>query len=241
MSRCTPLARFCVLILAVLLFLQSLRALFPLALFQPGLWWGTTTQLGIAVHIILLFLVPLTTPLLVRLLGEARTLKVALGGLALLRLLAQFAPNEGVRIVVISGAIACALWALSLGLRYVRSSGDGARFAVGLLLAFALDAVLNGAFYTWDYLWQQNLAATAVASAVSIVLLISTHLSAVQDDNVQGAVQPRAVWMLAPFFALHVTCLSNVAFVASNTGWGVPLATGLVLAGSAIGLVVGVQ
>lgn len=241
MTRLMPVARFCVPVLAILLFLQSLRALFPLAIFQQGLWWGTTTQAGIAAHIILLFIAPFTAPLLARLLGEARALRFALAGVVLMRLLAQVAPDEVARLTAVSGAIICALWALPLGLRYVQSERDRSGFAVGVLLAFALDATLNAAFYTWDYLWQLDVVAVVLALIVSLALLGCVYVARFESSAGQAKLSLRTVWVLAPLFALHVTYLSNVAFVASNTGGRIEWAAALVLLGCALGLMAGLR
>jgi endonuclease/exonuclease/phosphatase family metal-dependent hydrolase/uncharacterized membrane protein len=241
MTRLIPAARFFVTVLAILLFLQSLRALFPLAIFQQGLWWGTTTQLGIAAHIILLFITPFTAPLLAWLFGDVRALRFALAGLALMRLLAQLAPDEVVRLTAVSGVIICALWGLHLGLRYIQSERDRGGFAIGVLLAFVLDATLNTAFYTWDYLWQSTSVAVALAIILSLALLVCVYLARFDQSAARANVSLRAVWMLAPLFALHVTYLSNVAFIASNTGWRIELGATLAFIGCALGLLGGAR
>ncbi|MDX2140200.1 MAG: endonuclease/exonuclease/phosphatase family protein [Chloroflexota bacterium] len=226
------LTRFALIALSAICLLQTIRAIFPLAIFQPGLWYDTTSEIMVAAHLFTLFAVGFVAPVLARLFGWRGALLFAGGGLAFARLAMQFAPNEGIMLLLASAAIASAWLLLPLALQHFASE-ETIWFPLAVITGFIIDSALNAAFFTWDYVWQPGLAGTGVAFVIAIALLVALHFSTRTTPAQPSAFQWGAYLLLAPFFALHITFLTNTAFVAALTGLNVPAASALVLLSSA--------
>ncbi len=227
-----------VLVLSATLGLQVVRALFPLITFHPDM-----PPLNMGLHIVVVFLTPFLTPLFAHWLKPQRLLFLTLGGLAVCRLALQFTPSADLSLALATVAAMLALMALPLGVAQVRSAGQagGSLLAVGLILALALDTALTSAFLTWDYIWQRNIPALLLALTLTGLLILAIWRQRSKDEEAArespwGNSLPVALW--GPFFVLQMLLLQNVACVASAMGLSLPLASTLVLIGTALAVLV---
>ena len=215
--------------------LQVFRVLFPLAYDQGE----RTTFVRAGLITVAVFASPLLAPLFRRILGPRGSLAVAVGGLAVLRVVLQWLQGASWEVTVAATALAMiGLTLLLAALR--RDSREGARrFARGLLLGLAVDTGLRGVFATWDYAWQPGSVPLGLSGALSgltvavLVWLLGRGLR-VSREATLGRVLPVA--LAGPFLLLHLMFLQSPAFVAS--GGDVPLwaAVAVVLVGDALGL-----
>jgi endonuclease/exonuclease/phosphatase family metal-dependent hydrolase len=227
---------FTLVALSIVCLLQTIRAIFPLAIFQPGLWYDTTSELTVAIHLLSLFAAGFLAPLLARLIGGRGALLFAGGGLALARLAMQFAPNESIMLLLASAAIASAWLLLPLALQRFANE-QTIHFPLAIIAGFVLDSALNAAFFTWDYVWQPGLAGTSVALVIAIALLVALHFITRTIPAQPLSFQWGAYLLLAPFFALHITFLTNTAFIAALSRLNVPAASVLILLASAASII----
>jgi endonuclease/exonuclease/phosphatase family metal-dependent hydrolase len=211
---------------SVTLAAQTLRALFPLVIYTYGAHHGVTEVMRGA-YLMIVFLAPLLAPPLAHLLNARRALTLALGGLALFRLAAQVAPPGDSVLILVTMAAALALIALPLGLRAIGGTAD---LGVGIFWGLALDAALNSAFVTWDYLWQRDLISLISALILSGLALLSLwqQRGALLDLREFKYALPL---LLGPVFLLELLLLANPAYVAARTGFDLPIASALVLLG----------
>ncbi|MCA9903621.1 MAG: endonuclease/exonuclease/phosphatase family protein [Anaerolineae bacterium] len=219
----------------IVAFLQAVRVYLPLTVFHPGLWWRTASEIQLGLLTLVLFCAPLLAPLVTRLLGVRRSLWLAFGGLALMRLALQLASNPHVMHIFAAAAIVCGLLGATLWARHLRSDVVG--FILTVFLGLALDAGLNLTFLTWDYAWQRSLPAILIAFIISAGLVYS--VSVVTRANADRQIVPLSshrLLALAVFLALHVILIHNPAAVASLTGFSLPVAGVVVFACTSVGI-----
>ena len=112
-----------------------------------------------------------------RLLGARRTLALAAGGVAVVRLVLQLVPDALARWLLAPVGVVLFLWFVPLwiGSRGPPSGTRRAGFALALLLGLALDTALHGLFGTWDYAWSLRpvpIALTALLTAAVLFALV---------------------------------------------------------------------
>jgi len=158
-ARCWPTAGL--VALTVILTFESFRVLFPHL-------YGLKEREGLMTVLIAFLAVaaaPFLGPLLARLLKPHRAMALSALLLGAWRLVVQFLDPIAV-VTAIAGAI-LSLVTLTLVLSAPLPGGPGTR-AAGLLGGFALDAVILGAFVSWEPAWQDGVAAAVVgATAVT--------------------------------------------------------------------------
>ena len=217
--------------LTVVLALEGIRVLFPLA-YRLG---ERTSFLSAGYLAFAIFLAPFLAPAIRRWLGVRTALLAAVGGAAAARVAVQFVRPVPLPLAVVETGLA--LLALSLWYERLRAnSGDhGGTFVVALIVGMAVDAALLGLFGTWEPSWQDGPGPVVAAAAVVIALLASTWAaSRLPRPAVPLGPVSAGIWTPAavgPFLMLHVLFLQNVAFTASATTFHLPAALAVVLAG----------
>ncbi|MDH4113787.1 MAG: endonuclease/exonuclease/phosphatase family protein [Actinomycetota bacterium] len=212
---------------------ESVRALFPI-LFDAREDSGAAVAVGIAIAVF--GVGPMIGSALRRSVGTGRAVRISLGALVAGRLAMQLVRPIPVWLVALTVAIGLA--ALALELSSARTRDRAAAFAMALIAGLAVDAVIRGAFSTVEVVWQEELAAAVVTMLVSIALVIAAAVAPGRDGRPESpAMGPTwSVVLLGPFFLLEVLYLQNVAFVTSETGFGLVAGVSIVLIGNALGL-----
>ncbi len=208
-----------------------------------------------ALAALLVYLSPALLAPLVRWWGAGRATVAAVLLLAGFRLVAQLEHGPG--FVVMLGLVLCALSALVLLVDQVARpvdptagvpvgpaagrpgtvlSGGGVPVAVGIALGGALDVAVRGAFGTWDPVWRDGFPGwlyTALAVLALLGLLARTR------RGLRAAALPRGVvrfGVLGLYLALYVLILGSPAFLASQSGLGLPSAVVVLLVGGLLGI-----
>ncbi len=220
--------------LTLTLVLEAARVMFPI-LFDFAEETGRFVLGGGLVALV--FLAPLLTPLLLRLLGLRRAFVAGIALLAALRLLVQVV--HPIPFGLAAATTLVGLVVVTIEVVALMCSGDAGRrsLVAGLLLGLAVDLTLRGAFLGWDHAWQSGnvpLLVTAVlGGAATLVAVVVFPL--LPGDGLASA-RLVAVFAIGPFLLLHVLFLQNLGFVASASGVSMAGATALVLIGDALGL-----
>jgi endonuclease/exonuclease/phosphatase family metal-dependent hydrolase len=129
----------------------------------------------------------------------------------------------------------------------LRGNASVSRYTLGLLGGLALDTAINGAFGTYDTVWQAKLLPvllTLLIFVFQLVLLIgiapaiysvSTKSSAAATGKISLA--QSFTWLaIGPFLFLELVVFQNIPRVATLTGWPLPMAFGLTLLAQLAGL-----
>jgi endonuclease/exonuclease/phosphatase family metal-dependent hydrolase len=211
------------------LFLQVLRVLLPIAFEHfEGDWYALTGLATVAV----IGIGPLLAPLLRRGLGDRRAVLVAVGMLALGRMALQVVGTIPLWLAAATTVFALlAMVLIVLG----GSAGPSPLPVQGLLLGFALDVAVQGAFRTWDPMWQEGavpmLVAVGFGTAALILASRSTPLAETQ-------VSPLGLIALGPFLFLHATFLQDLGVVVSRSGVSLAVVVVVILVVDAVVIVV---
>lgn len=233
------LIRIVLVALTVTLGLQVIRVFLPMV-FDLGERSGTTSSAMKAGALgVLVFLTPVLTPLVRRLLGARASLVATLSALVGLRIVIQVI--HPVPLWLSTAATVVTLLGLTLLLLAMQMGGGvlgGYQFVVGSITGLTIDAGLRSAYRSWDYSWQEGavpLLLAALIGGVMIVALASQtrELTARLEGRAGGAVVGAVV---GPFLFLHVLFLQSVAFVSSSGHVSLPAAATVVLAGDAVAL-----
>ena len=218
--------------LTVILTFESFRVLFPHL-------YGLKEREGLMTVLIAFLAVaaaPFLSPLLARLLKPHRA--VVLGALLLgaWRLVVQFLDPIAAA-TAIAGAIV-ALLTLTLVLSAPLPGGPGAR-AAGLLAGFALDAVILGAFITWEPAWQGGAVAGVAGALLAAALLAAAALVYVDARGSASAGTSPALSggiAVGTILALEFMFLANSAFLSAASGLTLGLGIAMAAAGAAAAL-----
>ena len=209
--------------------LQVLRVLFPIAfeLFE-GSGYGLTGLATVAI----IALGPLLAPILRRDLGDRRALLIAVAMMAIGRVAIQV-----VGTIPLWLAAATTVFALMALLLIVLGgmAGPSPLLVQGLLLGFALDIAVRGAFRTWDPVWQDGAVPLFIAVAFGSAALILAWRSAPVADT---HVSPLGLIALGPFLFLHATYLQDPGVVASRSDIGLALVVVVIVIVDAVSIVV---
>ncbi len=218
--------------LTVTVAMQLVRVLFPIVFS-----WGERTSLvGVGIFALILFLAPVLTPVMFRLMGRRRALTATMTALVAARLGVQ--QIHPVPLWLAALAVAFALIALTLELEtFANDSRKGSLgFALGVLVGLALDTALRSAFWTWDYAWQGGLLPSVLALALSAG--IGLWLARATIEEAEAAVPVRGgslrCGLLGPFLMLQLLFFQNVAFLASQGHLALPASTAIVLFADAL-------
>jgi endonuclease/exonuclease/phosphatase family metal-dependent hydrolase len=105
----------------------------------------------------------------------------------------------------------------------------------GLLLGFALDVAVQGAFRTWDPVWQQGAVPMLVAVGFGAAALI---LASRSIPSAETQVSPLGLIAVGPFLFLHATFLQDPGVVVSRSGISLTVVVVVILVVDAVSIVV---
>lgn len=206
-------ARLVLIAVTIAVVAQTLRFSAPLVA-QHAETAGLPVVLGI---LLLVGLAGLTAPLIRRAAGPRGLLLAGVGGLFVIRTLAQ-AVHPRLWLAYVGTALAMlALVALYEGARGL----SGVGFATATVAGLSVDTALRMAFATWDGVWQSG-----PGPWLACVAVIGLGVGALARELASGAVAaPGISWRdalgalaIGPFLALQILIFSSPAFVAS-AGW----------------------
>lgn len=228
--------------LSIVMGFQAVRVFVTTLVYTFGERYGQTLA---AVPALLVFLSPFAIPLLAPRLRPRRLLFISVGGLAVARLLMQLARNIDLIMILSGVVIVLGLIGLALVLSWLSASDNAARrrpFAQGIFLGMTVEAALQGAFLTWDYVWQSGAIPVIAALVVSGLALLALWQvrSAVQDQQFGGAGFRAALPAagLGTLLVLEILFLQNIAFVASSSNTSMEVALAIVMLGNALAFAV---
>lgn len=233
--------------LTVLFGMQVLRVL------VPGMFWILSDRMGwstieLGAIGLLIFLTAFLIGPLGRLLDSRRLLVVTACGLGLVRLFMQVwwgEPLFNLSLAII-GTILFVIF-LPARMENARLQGGPAipHFALGLLGGLALDTAINGAFSTYDTVWQVELLPlllTLLLVIIQLALLAGITLTgkssvAVSTGTTGTSISRSLTWAaIGPFLFLELVVFQNIPRVATLTNWPLPLAFGMTLISQLAGL-----
>jgi len=235
--------------LTVLFGMQMLRVLVPGMFWTLGdrMGWGAI-QLGLVGFAIFIIGGFLAGPL-GRLAGNRRLIVITAVGLGIMRLFTQVWWGEPLfnLSLAIVGTILFAIF-LPARLENARLQGNSAipHFVLGLLGGLALDTAINGAFGTYDTIWQVEplpVLLTLLLVIIQLALLIGIALT--NKDSVAAPTSTTGIsisrsltWAaIGPFLFLELVGFQNIPRMATLTNWPLPLAFGMTLIAQLVGIV----
>lgn len=229
-------------VLTTMLGMQLLRGLlpYPQGLLIERLGWSTINAglFALAVFLCAFLAWPLN-----RFFGSGLMILVTGFTIGLSRLAAQLWAGDplGNMIFVVTGVVAFILFLpTAVGFAAGANQRSGAILATGILAGIALDLALNGAFYTYDLIWQRRLVVTAVVVLLvlaqwwSVFRLVGQDLSASAADVRFG--QALSWTTIGPLLFLQLLIFANIAWAATSTGWSFAAAFFWLLFAHALGL-----
>lgn len=225
-----PWIRMALVAVLILLMFGSFRVLFPLA-YNYG---ERTTFTSAGYLAAALFVVPILSPVVRRLLGQRVSLVTVVAALGIARLSVQFV--RPVPLWLGAVAVVLALVAVALAYMAIRTRGGegGREFAIGLLAGLAVDAAILVGFRSWDPAWQDGFAAIVLSVVAASVTVLLSWTAPLPDGEVRAGVWSTAA--LGPFLMLQLLFLQNAPFTGSVVGLHLPAAGALVLVGDALAL-----
>ncbi len=238
--------------ITVLFGMQVLRVLIP------GMFWtlGSRMSLG-AIQLgligLAIFLIGgfLAGPL-GRLAGNRRLIVITAVGLGVMRLFMQVwwgEPLFNLSLAVVGTILFFIFLPACFEDARLRGGPAISHYALGLLGGLALDIAINGAFGTYDTVWQIEplpVLLTLILVIIQLVLLlgitpttkpISTKSRTSKGNGISMA--RSFTWLaIGPFLFLELVVFQNIPRVAALTGWSLPISFGLTLLAQLAGLAV---
>jgi endonuclease/exonuclease/phosphatase family metal-dependent hydrolase len=235
--------------ITVLFGMQVLRVLIP------GIYWILGSRMGLgAIQLGLIgfaiFLTGFLSGPLSWLVGNRRLIVVSVAGLGLVRLFMQVSWDEplfNLGLAIIGTILFVIFLPACFEDARLRGSPSVSRFALGLLGGLALDTAINGAFGTYDIVWQAKLLPvllTLLIFVFQLVLLIGIapaiySVSAKSSATASGRISLARsfTWLaIGPFLFLELVVFQNIPRVATLTSWTLPMAFGLTLLAQLAGM-----
>jgi endonuclease/exonuclease/phosphatase family metal-dependent hydrolase len=235
--------------ITVLFGMQVLRALIP------GIYWILGSRMGLGLIQLglvgfAIFLTGFLAGPLSWLLGNRRLIIVSVAGLGLARLFMQVSWDEplfNLGLAIIGTILFVIFLPACFEDARLRGSASVSRYALGLLGGLALDTAINGAFGTYDILWQAKLLPvllTLLLFVFQLVLLIGIAPSIYSVSAKSSATATSRIslarsfnWLaIGPFLFLELVVFQNIPRMATLTGWPLPMAFGLTLLAQLAGL-----
>jgi endonuclease/exonuclease/phosphatase family metal-dependent hydrolase len=238
--------------ITVLFGMQVLRVLIPGMFWTLGsrMGWGAI-QLGLIGFAIFLIGGFLAGPL-GRLAGNRRLIVITAIGLGVMRLFMQVwwgEPLFNLSLAIIGTILFFIFLPACFKDAQLRGGPAISHYALGLLSGLALDIAINGAFGTYDTVWQVEplpVLLTLLLVIIQLVLLlgitpttktISTKSHATKSNGISMA--RSFTWLaIGPFLFLELVVFQNIPRVAALTGWSLPISVGLTLLAQLAGLAV---
>jgi endonuclease/exonuclease/phosphatase family metal-dependent hydrolase len=234
----------------VLFGMQVLRVLIPGMFWtlNARIGWGAI-ELGIIGFAIFLLGGFLAGPL-GRIAGNRRLILITAVGLGIMRLFMQFwwgEPFFNLGLAIIGTILFFIFLPACFEDARLRGSPAISHYALGLLGGLALDVAINGAFGTYDTVWQVEplpVLLTLLLVIIQLVLFLGitpkTKPTPAKSRTIKssGISMARSFTWLAigPFLFLELIVFQNIPRVATLTGWSLPISFGLVLLAQLAGL-----
>jgi endonuclease/exonuclease/phosphatase family metal-dependent hydrolase len=235
--------------ITVLFGMQVLRALIP------GIYWILGSRMGLGLVQLglvgfAIFLTGFLSGPLSWLVGNRRLIIISVAGLGLARLFMQVSWDEplfNLGLAIIGTILFVIFLPTCFEDARLRGSASVSRYALGLLGGLALDTAINGAFGTFDIVWQAKLLPvllTLLIFVFQLVLLIGTApaIYSVSTKSSATATGPISLarsftWLaIGPFLFLELVVFQNIPRVATLTNWTLPMAFGLTLLAQLAGM-----
>jgi endonuclease/exonuclease/phosphatase family metal-dependent hydrolase len=229
--------------------MQVLRALIP------GIYWILGSRMGLGLVQLglvgfAIFLTGFLSGPLSWLVGNRRLIIISVAGLGLARLFMQVSWDEplfNLGLAIIGTILFVIFLPTCFEDARLRGSASVSRYALGLLGGLALDTAINGAFGTFDIVWQAKLLPvllTLLIFVFQLVLLIGTApaIYSVSTKSSATATGPISLarsftWLaIGPFLFLELVVFQNIPRVATLTNWTLPMAFGLTLLAQLAGM-----
>ncbi len=234
--------------LTVLFGMQMLRVL------VPGMFWILSDRMGwstieLGAIGLLIFLTAFLAGPLSRLSGNRRLIVITAGGLGLTKLFMQVwwgEPLFNLSLAIIGTILFVIFLPARLENARLKDGPAIPYFALGLLGGLALDTAINGAFSTYDTVWQVEplpvlltLLLVLMQLALLAGIMLTSKGSAAASTGTAGIPIPRSLtWAaIGPFLFLELVVFQNIPRVATLTSWPLPLAFGVTLLAQLAGLI----
>jgi endonuclease/exonuclease/phosphatase family metal-dependent hydrolase len=237
--------------ITVLFGMQVLRVLIPDINWVIGNLFGLGgLQLGLIA--IAIFIMGFLSGPLSWLVGNQRLITFTVAGLGLVRLFMQVswdAPIFSLALAILGTILFIIFLPAGFEAARIRRGSSVSYYILGILGGLALDTAINGAFGTYDMIWQSALLPvllTMLIFIVQLVLLIGTTPAIFSEKakpsaRASGRISlPRSFTWLAigPFLFLELVVFQNIPRLATLTGWPLPWAFGLSLIAQVAGIAV---
>lgn len=234
--------------ITVLFGMQVLRVLIP------GIYWILGGRLGLSVIQLglvgfVIFLTGFLAGPLSWLVGNRRLIVFSVAGLGLVRLFMQVSWDEplfNLGLAILGTILFVIFLPTCFEDARLRGSASVSRYALGLLAGLALDTAINGAFGTYDTVWQAKLLPVLLTLLIFIfqlVLLIGITPAIYSVPTKSATVTGRIslarsfTWLaIGPFLFLEMVVFQNIPRVATLTSWTLPMAFGLTLLAQLAGM-----
>jgi len=234
--------------ITVLFGMQVLRVLIP------GIYWILGGRLGLSVIQLglvgfAIFLTGFLAGPLSWLVGNRRLIVFSVAGLGLVRLFMQVSWDEplfNLGLAILGTILFVIFLPTCFEDARLRGSPSVSRYALGLLGGLALDTAINGAFGTYDIVWQAKLLPvllTLLIFVFQLVLLIGIAPAIYSVPTKSATVTGRIslarsfTWLaIGPFLFLELVVFQNIPRVATLTSWTLPMAFGLTLLAQLAGM-----
>lgn len=232
----------------VLFGMQVLRVL------VPGVFWILSDRMGWSIIELgaiglLIFLTALLAGPLSRFFPNRGLAMICAAGLGLTRLFMQLWWNEPLFNLSLA-IIGTILFAIFLAAYLESTSIRGAPamphyFALGLLSGLTLDTAINGAFKTYDMVWQTKpvpvlitLLLVLIQLALIAAIMLTQKIAPSPTVRTHGVpIFKSLAWVaVGPFLFLELILFQNIPRVTTLTNWPLPLAFGMVLLAHLVGL-----
>ncbi len=240
--------------------LTSLTVLFGVQLLKvlvPGMFWILGDRLdlgamplgaiGLAIFLSTFLVIPLE-----KWLGRWRLVVVTAALLGLIRLYIQLWWGEPLLNLSLA-AVGTAVFLIFLA-AWFKTVLHVPYLILGILGGLLLDTAINGAFSTYDPIWQVKPASILLATALvvfQLLFVLATGLGSKaftvstadklcngNKEGTKSSYQSYALLALGPFLFLEIVVLQNIPRMATITDWQLPGAFTAVLAAQLVGLAV---
>jgi endonuclease/exonuclease/phosphatase family metal-dependent hydrolase len=224
-----------VVVLVTVLAMRMMRVLFTVAY---GYAERTSFLVG-SVFILIVFLSPLSAPLVRQAFGPRWSLPAAAAGLAGSRVALQAVQGGSLILATAGTVVSLVAWTLSVAAVRHQDGGRADRFVAGVVFGLAIDNGVRAAFLTWDHAWQGEPMPWVLTIVLAGGLVFAAWRAAEGGVHVDrepgfGGALPAA--LLGPYLAIQVLVLGNLALVASQGSLSVAAAAAVALAGNAVAL-----
>lgn len=172
-------------------------------------------------------------------LGTRNALWLAVGGLAVVRVVEQVVSSAAIDLYLSEAGVVLFLIYVSLAIGAARARGGDASTQLGsaFLLGLSLDAALFIGFKTVDLSWLPGFLPLGIVLFFAGLLLWALQRTVDESAALDGNwTVNRGLMAIGPWMLLQVLIFQNVGLIGSLTGWEIPGAGLLLLSSNALAL-----